>query len=174
MVISRRELPRTSRASWDRLGRTRILLSRAPRPPDRPLRGDGDLPLRGDPDRPDEADELARDRGDHMRHGFASSQETALPRMQTMLGFPRDGGNTGRLPALSSAQRITALGRETVRPGGFHQDAAEMRVAGLGNRAPMDAAAARVLARHGPAVAHELARMGEARQGTDFTHDRSG
>src|SRR5712692_804967 len=141
MVISRRELPRTSDASWDRLGRTRILLSRAPRPPDRPLSGDGDLPLGGDADRPDEADELARDGGDHMRHRFAASQETTIARMQTLLGFPRDVGNAGRLSALPGAQRIPALGREPVRPGGFHQDAAEMRVAGFGNRAPMDAAA---------------------------------
>ncbi len=174
MVISRRELPRTSRASWDRLGRTRILLSRAPRPPDRPLRGDGDLPLRGDPDRPDETDELTRDRGDHMRHRFASSQEPPIARMQAMLGLPGNLDDMRGLATLSGAQRIGAFGWEAIRPGGFQQDASEMGVAGFGDRAAVDAAAARVLAGHGAAVAHELPRMREARQRTELTYDGRG
>ena len=73
MVISRRELPRTNHASCDRLGRTRILLSRTRDRHTGRLGRDSELPFGGDADCPDKADELARDGRDHMRHRFAPS-----------------------------------------------------------------------------------------------------
>ena len=59
-----------------------------------------------------------------------------------------------------------------IRPGGFDDDAAQMRVARFRDAAAPGPLAARILARDGPAVAHQLSRFGKARELADFGDDR--
>ena len=59
-----------------------------------------------------------------------------------------------------------------IGPGRLTDDAAEVRIPGLGDPASSRAGAAGVLARPHPAVAHQLAGAREARELADFGHDR--
>src|SRR6266511_514335 len=160
----------------DRLGRPRILHYRAR---DRHASGSGYCDCRGrslghDADGPDKPGELTTDGRDDVWRWFTACEEATIAATQTMLRLPRNLDDRLRLSALSGPQGAGALGGKAIRPRGLDEDAAHMRVAGFGDRAPLDTGAARMLARHGAAVAHELARMGEARQRADLTDDRRG
>src|SRR6266851_538407 len=138
------------------------------------LRSHGLLSFDRDTDRPDEADELTGDRGDHVRRGFPPREEAAIATAEALLRFPGEGRDRLGLAALALPEALRALRREAVRPGGLDQDAAEVGVAGLGDRPAVDVAPARVLARHRAAVAHEFAGMREAGQRPDLAHDGRG
>ena len=73
-------------------------------------------------------------------------------------------------PLLAFLERIAHRGPVAIAPRRFAQQPAEMRVAGLGDAPPLVLAgtAGRELARHRAAVAHQLARMREARELPDL------
>src|SRR3989449_6264062 len=189
MVVIRRELPRTSVARSAR-GLSHRSAEGPPFrvPSDRPLIGSMNimlgsrcpLGLSGAPsrraqtlldvysDRPDEAQQLARDGGDRLLLGLALADQPAVTVVQPVLGLPSDRFDLLAQTLLALAQRPKDCRAVPIGPGGLTYDAAQVRVAGLGDGAAPGAAAARVFAGNGSAVAHELARAGEAGQSTDL------
>src|SRR5256712_548023 len=167
---------------------SRPLPAPPPGPPDRPLSGSMTimlgsrcpLGLSGAPprraqtlldvysDRPDEAQQLARDGGDRLLLGLALADQPAVTVVQPVLGLPSDRFDLLAQTLLALAQRPKDCRAVPIGPGGLTYDAAQVRVAGLGDGAAPGAAAARVFAGNGSAVAHELARAGEAGQSTDL------
>src|SRR6266540_3932143 len=107
----------------------------------------------------------------HVRRRFAPREEAAITTTEALLRFPGEGRDRLWLTALALPEALGALRTEAVRPRGFDQDPAQVGIAGLGDRPAVDARAARMLGGNRPAVAHELARMGEARERPDFAHD---
>jgi hypothetical protein len=75
---------------------------------------------------------------------------------------------------LPIAQRAVDAGAVPVRPRGFNEHAAKVCVARLGDGTAPSLAAARVLAWHRDAVAHQLCGALEARQLADLGDDRGG
>src|SRR6266498_3219632 len=107
----------------------------------------------------------------HVRRRFAPREEAAITTTEALLRFPGEGRDRVWLTALALPEALGALRTELVRPGGFDKDPAQVGIAGLGDRPAVDARAARMLGGNRPAVAHELARRGEARERPDFAHD---
>src|ERR1700690_1349387 len=107
-------------------------------------------------DGPDEAEQLAPHGGHHFLVWHASFGKSPIATMEPVLGFPGD-----RLHRLLDVFLARSKGSVDPRPmpvgpRRFNEHAAKMTVAGLGDPAAPRLAAARVLARHRTAVAHQL------------------
>src|SRR5207249_1880271 len=172
LVVLRRELPRTRVAS-PAMGLSHRSLEDPPSrvPLDRPLvcsvfmvppfdfRYLRRAPRRGPvlllyvhSDGPDEAQQLTCHRGDHLLLGLALADQSAIAAVQSVLRLPGD-----RLDLLAQSglalQQLAAHRRPVpVRPGRLPDDAPQVRVAGLGDAAPSDPLATRVLPGHSAAV----------------------
>ena len=59
----------------------------------------------------------------------------AIPSMESLLRAPRDGTHVPRLPRLAPPQEVSEIRLMAIVPGGFDQDAPQMRVAGAGDAA---------------------------------------
>src|SRR2546426_4020005 len=183
MVVIRRELPRTS------IAHSAIGLSHRS-VEDPPFRGPLDRPLIGSifimggsdsgglrraprrspvlllhvhPDGPDEAQQLARHRGDHLLLGLALADQPAIAAVQAVLRLPGDRLDLLAQPGLALQQLAAHRRPVPVRPGRLPDDAPHGRVAGLGDGAPPDPLATRVLPGHSAAVSHQLPRIPEPR-----------
>ena len=87
---------------------------------------------------------------------LAAREKPLEASMQAMLGLPRDLEDT-RTEAGLPLPELVAHGRPpAIGPGGFDDDATQMRIAGLGNAAGATALARGVLARNQAAVTHQL------------------
>src|SRR5690349_5798284 len=169
-IVIRRELPRTRNASSGarpyRIKHRRVLLSVSPSPAADAgsktckIFFSGSLLLRfcfrfyGN--RPGEAQQLTGNGRDDLRFIFAVSCEFLVAGTQTPLRLP---GNVFDflIEALLSFQQKAAYPRFVlIRPGRFDQHTPQMRVAGFGDAAALDAVAAGVLTRDQAAVAHQL------------------
>ena len=65
--------------------------------------------------------------------GLAPCGEPAIAAMESLLRVPGAINDDGRGPALALPQGITEKGMMPIVPGGFDEDASQMRVAGLGD-----------------------------------------
>ena len=74
-----------------------------------------------------------------------------------------------RRPALSVPQRIPEKWVMPIVPGGFDEDAAQMRIAGFGDRAADLLGAAGVLGRNEAHEGHGAGRGGKAARVAEFT-----
>src|SRR5687768_9938639 len=107
----------------------------------------GDLDVTGDI--PNKAGELTRDGHTAfvLRH-LAPGVELLEPVRQAQLRLPGDVANGFGLTLLANLNRATHARVEAVRPGGLHEDAPRMFVAGLGDRPLMAAVTTGVLRRN--------------------------
>jgi hypothetical protein len=94
------------------------------------------------------------------------------PGAQALLGFPRPGGDRWGQALLAAGDPHPDGGAVLVGPGRLDQLGAQVGVAGLGERAAVDAGAAGVLAWDQPAKPHELARGGEPAPVSDLGGQR--
>jgi hypothetical protein len=67
--------------------------------------------------------------------GFAARGESLIPAIESLLGGPRVSDGGGRRPFLAPPQGVADEGVMAIMPGRFHEDAAEMGVAGFGDAA---------------------------------------
>src|SRR5881628_2779088 len=98
----------------------------------------------------------------------------AVARMEPMLRLPGDRFDLLTEPALAGAQGVPDRRAVAVGMGRLHQDAAQVGIARLGDGPTPRLGPARVLARYGSAVAHELAGVREAGELADLGDDRHG
>ena len=127
MTMIRRELPRSSRASW----RLTSVSHRACE--DSPFRS---RPINSlDQGRPDEAGEFASDRRDDVLLRFPAASETVIPTMQPLLCRPGLSDDGRRRAVLPPPARRADNGSMAVVPGGFDQDAPQVGVSSFGDGA---------------------------------------
>src|SRR6266404_2379878 len=147
MVVIPRALPRTERASCGR--RPAAGCSAPPRflpPLGCADVADGELLLDLHPHRPDETSELAGDRRHHLLLRLAASDEARVAIVQTVLRLPGDLLHLRALSGLARSQ-LGADGRSVpVGPGRLDENAAQVRISGLGDGPTPDTVAAGVLA----------------------------
>src|SRR6516164_6064148 len=93
---------------------------------------------------------------------------------QPHLGPPGDVADRRRLPLLTLLQTTADACWVAVVPRGLDQQTSDLAVAGLGNLAKSTLLAAGVLAGHQSDVAHQVARMGEALELSEFCHQTDG
>src|SRR5215475_3576255 len=72
---------------------------------------------------------------------------------------------------LARRQPHSNAGSVSIRPGRFHHDPAQVRIAGLADRAALDPLTAAVLTRDCAAVTHQLRGFGEARDLSELGHN---
>src|SRR5205823_2918312 len=101
-------------------------------------------------DGPHEARQFAGDRGGDDVGRLAGADEPAIARAQPQLPLPGDVADQPGLALLPQQQLAAEPGRETVAPCRLDQKPAGGGVAGPGDAAAFDAAAARVFGRHQP------------------------
>ncbi len=185
IIVIRRELPRTEDASWAGPYRTkdrRILLavssSTATGAASKTCKTSsfsGSFPLRlrfgFDGDGPGEAQQFASDRSDNLGFIFAARREFLITGTQTPLRFP--GNVFGFLVKafLALEQKSAHPWFVLIGPSRFHHHSSQMRIAGFGNTASLDAIAAGIFTRHQSAVTHQLAGTLEPAQRARFGHD---
>src|SRR5271166_4635680 len=116
------------------------------------------------PDGPDEAEQLAPHGGHDLLVRHASFGKSSIALMEPVLGLPGDRFHGLLDPFLPCSQRTVDSRPVPVGPCRFDEHASEMAVAGLCDSSATRLAAARVLARHGAAVAHQLGGVIETRQ----------
>jgi hypothetical protein len=155
MLMIRRELPRTKNAGWAsracRIKRSRVLLigntsasistafligeeSRFIRRVT--LRSDSSLfRFHLNANGPDKIQQLSPDRGDDLGFVFTACEEFSVAQMQSVLCLPGDFFDFGAQTNLAFEEIATKPRAELIGPGGFHNDPAKMRVAGLRNAA---------------------------------------
>ena len=68
--------------------------------------------------------------------GLPRAARRRIAPMEALLRRPGVGHDVGRCAALSTVQRLAHERVMAVVPGGFHQDASEVGIAGLGDPAP--------------------------------------
>jgi hypothetical protein len=88
--------------------------------------------------------------------------------MQPVLRLPRDLFHFGAGGRLALPQGGADCWSVSIGPGRFDDDTTQMRVARFRNAAAPRPVAARILARHGTAVAHQLSWFGKAREFADL------
>ncbi len=106
--------------------------------------------------------------------GDRKSSEPDVAVVEPVLRLPGDRLDLLADSLLSASQFATNVGPVTVRPGRLDEDAAQVRVARLGDGSAPHPLAARVLAGDRPGVAHQLSRPGEAAELPDLGHDGRG
>ena len=111
-----------------------------------------------DPDSPDEAQQLAPHGGNDLALVLACRQKPRIASGQPNLRLAGNLLDLFRHILLSLAQRRPDARPEPITPGGFHCNAPQMRVAGLGNAPALRPLAAGVLAGDRAAVSHQLPR----------------
>jgi hypothetical protein len=99
---------------------------------------------------PQEPGELPGDRGRHDALDVLAGGQDPEPGAQALLGFPRPGGDRWGQALLTAGDPHADGGVVLVGPGRLDQLGAQVGVAGLGERAAVDAGAAGA-ARLGPA-----------------------
>ncbi len=85
--------------------------------------------------------QLPSDRGDHLSLVLASRRQVPIPRKEPMLLFPSNLFNLFADHFLPLAQGAAHGGPVSVRPRSCHDDASQMGIPGLGDRATPDALA---------------------------------
>src|SRR6516165_5674363 len=125
-------------------------------------------------DGPDEADEFAGDGGHRARRPFAVADEMAIPAIEALLGAP----------GLRAARRRLALGARrqgpaerramAIVPGGLHEHAPRVGVAGLGEGPAPLTVPRRVLTGDQAQVGHQLAGVREPLEVDDFRPEYHG
>ena len=125
-------------------------------------------------DRPYEAEQFPRDGGADLVLGHPSRAQTTIPSRKAFLRLPGDGlyGRSGLFGASLHGRRLS--GGEPITPGGFDKHAPHVGVARLGNRAPLLAVAAGMLAGHQTHKGHQLARRVKAGEVSQFSQGRDG
>src|SRR5574340_875723 len=125
-------------------------------------------------DGPNEAEQLPADGCYGLQFIFAGGGELLVARVQAPLRLP---GNVFdlRIEALLSFGQIAAHPRSSlISPGGFHDDAAQVCISGLGDGSTLDAVTTGAFAGNQAAVAHQLPRFGEAGNRAEFADDGDG
>src|SRR5207245_6077664 len=89
---------------------------------------------------------------------FSTGRQSVIPPMQTLLRGPRAGNHVRRRAALTRAERRTDEWAVSIMPRGFDQNSSQMRVAGLGDRAPGLFGATRMFGRHEADEGHRTGR----------------
>src|SRR6185437_13051491 len=184
-IVIRRELPRTKDASSGsrpyRIKRRRVLLTVSPSPATgaaaRRYKGlfSGSLLLRlwfgFDGNGPSETQQFTGNGSDDLGFVLAVRGEFLIACTQTPLRLPGNIFDFLIEALLAFEQKATHPRLMLIGPGGFHHHAAQMRIAGFGNAAPLDTVAAGVLTRDQAAVAHQLAGILKTAQRPSFGHD---
>src|SRR5215471_11146682 len=96
-------------------------------------------------ERPHEPGQLARDRHDGDLIQLPATHEPPELAVQAVLGFPRDLEHFGRTSLTALGELPTGHVTVSIVPGRFNEEAAEMAVAGLGDRPPSFAVSRAVL-----------------------------
>ena len=130
----------------------------------------GNLPA----DIPDKATQLSGDSRDNFVVMNAAGSQPAKAGTQPNLGFPRDRDEVLRLPLEPWLQRFANSSSKPAVPGGFDQDASDVCIAGLGESAAVSCRSAGVLTGDETEISHQLARMRESAQITEFSDDGHG
>ena len=125
-------------------------------------------------DGPDKAEQLAPDSRDRLLLAFTAPDEARVTLMQAVLRLPGHSGHCRGAAALADRKSLADGGSMSIGPGRLHHDPAQVRITALADRSATYALPARVLARDGAGVGHQLARVLEARELTHLGHDRDG
>src|SRR5581483_10883483 len=123
---------------------------------------------------PDEAHQFAGHRRHGDRRSLAVADEMAIAPMQPLLGPPGMTDDERGLAIAPRGQGPAEAGAMPVMPGGFHERAAGMRIARLGDRAAPLGLSRGVLAGHEPQIRHELAGSLEPLEVDDLRHEDHG
>src|SRR6516225_1709152 len=121
-----------------------------------------------------EAHELPRQRGDDLAGGLALLRESPIPSMQSLLGAPSDRSDLWWQCGLQRVLPLTDPWLVSVVPGGLHEYAAQVRVAGLGDAAAPRLRTTRMLRRNNAGVAHDLRRALEAAEAAELRGESNG
>src|SRR6202034_2349184 len=132
------------------------------------------LPLHVYADGPDKAEQFAPDGRNSLLLAFTAPDEARVTLMQAVLRLPGHGGHRRAATALPDRESLADGGWMSIGPGRLHHNPAQVRITGLANGPATHALPARVLARDGAGVGHQLARVFEARELTHLGHDRNG
>ncbi len=97
------------------------------------------LRFRSNGDGPDKAQQLAANGGDDLRFILSFGSQFLIARAQPPLCFPSDGFGFFIQALLAFGQPAPDPGFVLIGPGGFHDHASEVRIAGFGNAAALDA-----------------------------------
>jgi hypothetical protein len=120
---------------------------------------------------PDEAQQFAADRGDNLRFVLSFGKQLFVAGTQPPLRLPSDGFSFFIQPLLPLCQPAANPRFVLIGPRRFNNHTSKVRIAGFRYTAMLDSRAAGMLAGHHPAVAHQLPRIAESGQGTDFGDD---
>src|SRR5262245_32206998 len=124
-----------------------------------------------DSDRPDEPEQLPADGDSDLLLELALSHEAPIARAESVLRLPVDLLDLFAEPLLTFPEQRRHGRPMLVGPRCLSEDAAQVRVAGLGDRPPADAPARRALARDHAAVTHDLLGPREAGERACLGHD---
>src|ERR1700680_1092512 len=125
-----------------------------------------------DTDSPDEAPQLSSYCGHNLWLVLPSCEESSIPQVQSVLRLPGDLFDFFAQAHLSFQQVSTAPRPELIGPRCLDDHTSEMGVTSLGDASAKTTLATGVLARHEAAVAHQLPGFREARDLSQFGHDR--
>ena len=116
--------------------------------------------------------------------GHPPRGKATIPSTKSFLRLPGDGPYVGgglfgaslqgRLPVRVRTQTGRLSGREPITPGGFDEHAPHVGIARLGDRPPLSAPSARMLAGHQADKGHELAWQVKAGEVPQFGQGRDG
>src|SRR4029077_13454779 len=125
-------------------------------------------------DIPDEGGEFAGERDADLVVLKPPSLKPSVAVVQSQLRAPGDRADLGRLSFLTHLQVAADAGWVAVIPGRLDEDAANVTVAGLCDRAEASLGTGGVLGGHQPQVSHQLARMREAPEVAELGDDGGG
>jgi len=125
-------------------------------------------------DIPDEGGEFAGKCDADLVVVQAASLEAPVAVVQAQLRTPGDRADLGRLSFLTQLEDSADAGGEAVVPGRLDQYAANVTVAGLGDRAEPSLRTARMFGGDQSQVPHELTRMCEAPEISELGDDGGG
>src|SRR4029077_9883830 len=125
-------------------------------------------------DIPDEGGEFAGEGDADLVVLKPSSLKPPVAVVQSQLRAPGDRADLGRLSFLTHLQVAADAGGVAVIPGRLDEDAANVTVAGLGDRAESSLGTDGVLGGHQPQVSHQLTRIREAPEITELGDDGGG
>src|SRR5688572_9184169 len=103
---------------------------------------------------------------------FAARGESLVASIESLRGAPRVEPRGFRRRLLSVAQLFADEGMIAIVPGGFDEDAAQMRITRLGDRPTSPRGPTRMLGGDESDIGHQAARGREAARVTQFGGDR--